>query len=70
MNKHFVEKHKVNVVSLPVVSNDLPDIKVDKKTVNTIMSYLMHEKNHPIVIHCDNGLVSPPVPFTYVKAHF
>lgn len=64
MNKHFVEKHQVKVVKLPVTSNDLPDVKVDKKTVDTIMSYMMHKKNHPIVIHCDNGLVSSPVRFT------
>ncbi|KAJ5673907.1 hypothetical protein N7462_009346 [Penicillium macrosclerotiorum] len=54
-NVHWMLNRDTKVLSVPVIANKDPHIKTTERVVNMILSILMHEKNHPIVVHCNEG---------------
>jgi protein tyrosine phosphatase (PTP) superfamily phosphohydrolase (DUF442 family) len=55
--KQFFLKNGVRSLHIPVVPNKEGSTKTSDQTVNVVMSVLMEKKNHPVIVHCNQGKV-------------
>ncbi|KAJ5438863.1 uncharacterized protein N7458_009861 [Penicillium daleae] len=46
---------KTIVLHIPVVPNKEGSTKTSDQTVNVVMNVLMEKKNHPVIVHCNQG---------------
>ncbi|GLI77650.1 tyrosine-protein phosphatase siw14 [Penicillium ochrochloron] len=53
--QQFCAMNNIRCVSIPVVPNKEGTVKTPDETVNTIMDALMDKRNHPILVHCNQG---------------
>jgi tyrosine-protein phosphatase SIW14 len=56
--KVYLAENGVRSLCVPIVPNKEGSVKSAHQTVDTVMEILMEPKNHPIVVHCNQGKVS------------
>lgn len=55
----FLKENDINHHCIPFIANKDVSVKTPDGVVNTILRIMLDKANHPMLIHCNKGKVSP-----------
>lgn len=57
----------INYYDIPIIPNKNPGVCTPQSAFDEVLEILLEPKNHPVLIHCNKGKVSPLLNLDVIK---